>query len=63
MIAQAKDTSGKAKTPTIEEIHEAAVLSRDQHRIKDTPKTAQANKISAVKRKGDDPKFKQQQAL
>ena len=30
--------------------------------MKETPKAAQANKISTVKHKGDDPKFKQQQA-
>ena len=60
MIAQAKDTSRKAKPPTTEEIQEAAVLSWNQHHMKDTPKAAEANKISAVKRKGNDPKFKQQ---
>ena len=62
MIVQAKDTSGKAKTPTVEEIHEAVVLSWDQCHMKETPKAAQANKISAVKHKGDDPTFEQQQA-
>ena len=62
MIAQAKDASGKAKTPTVEEIQAAVVLSWDQCHMKDTPKAAQANKISAVKCKGDDPKFEQQQA-
>ena len=62
IIAQAKDASGKVKTPTIEEIQEAVVLLWDQHHMKETPKAAQANKISAVKRKGDDPKFEQQQA-
>ena len=63
MIAQAKDASRNAKTPTIEEIQVAVVLSWDQHHMKDTSKAAQANKISAVKCKGDDPKFEQQQAL
>ena len=62
MIAQAKDTSGKQKTPTVEEICEAAVLSWDQCHMKEASKATQANKISAVKHKGDDPKFEQQQA-
>ena len=31
--------------------------------MKEAPKATQANKISTVKHKGDDPKFKQQQAL
>ena len=61
MFAQTKNFAGKLKTPTVEEIQEAAVLSWDQCHMKDTPKAAQANKISAVKHKGDDPKFKQQQ--
>ena len=60
IIAQAKDTSGKQKTPTIKEIQEAAILSWDQRHMKETPKATQANKISAVKRKGDVPKFEQQ---
>ena len=55
MIVQAKDASGKQKTPTVEEICEAAVLSWDQHHMKEAPKAAQANKISTVKRKGNDP--------
>ena len=41
MIAQAKDASGKAKTPTVKEIQAAAVLSWDQRHMKDTPKAAQ----------------------
>ena len=61
IIAQAKDTSGKQKTPTVKEIREAAVLSWDQRHMKETPKAAQANKISTVKCKVDDPKFEQQQ--
>ena len=61
MIVQAKDTSGKQKTPTVKEICEAVVLSWDQRHMKEAPKATQANKISAVKHKGDDPKFKQQQ--
>ena len=63
MIAQAKDASGKQKTPTVEEIREAAVLSWDQHHMKEAPKATQANRISTVKHKGDDPKFEQQQVL
>ena len=63
MIAQAKEAFGKAKTPTIEEICEATVLLWNQCPIKDTLMATQANKISAVKHKGDDPKFKQQQVL
>ena len=62
MIVQAKDASGKQKTPTIEEIRKAVVLSWDQHHMKEALKAAYANKISAVKCNGDDPKFKQQQA-
>ena len=41
----------------------AAVLLWDWHCMKDTPKATQANKISAVKHKGYDSKFEQQQAL
>ena len=63
MIAQAKDACRKVKTPTAEEIQVAAAQSWDQHYMKDTPKATRANKISTVKHKGDDPKFKQQQAL
>ena len=63
MFAKAKDISGKAKTPTVEEIQVAMVLSWDQCHIKDTPKAAWANKISTIKHKWDDPKFEQQQAL
>ena len=63
MIAQTKDASGRQKTPTVEKIREALVLSWDQHHMKETPKATQANKSSAVKRKGDDPKFEQQQVL
>ena len=61
MIVRAKGTSGKAKTFTVEEIQAAVVLSWDQHHMKDIPKAAQANKISTIKHKGDDPKFEQQQ--
>ena len=61
MIVQTKDASRKQKTSTIKEICEAAVLSWDQHHMKEAPKAAQANKISTVKCKGDVPKFKQQQ--
>ena len=53
IIAQAKDASGKVKAPTMDKIHHAVVLSWDQHHMKDTPKVAWANKISAVKCKGD----------
>ena len=64
IIVQAKDASGKAKTPTVEEIQVAVVLSWNQCHIKDTSKAAtQANKISAVKHKGDDPKLEQQQQV
>jgi len=63
MIVQAKDAPGKAKDPTMEEIQSAAVLSWDQcHMQKEQFQAAQANKISAVKHKGDDLKFEQQQA-
>ena len=36
MIVQAKDASGKAKTPTVEEIQVTVVLSWDQRHMKDT---------------------------
>ena len=49
MIVQAKDASGKAKTPTVKEICEAVVLSWDQCHMKEAPKGAQANKISDCK--------------
>ena len=62
MIAQAINSARKPKTSTVKEIHEAAVLSWDQCHIKETPKATQANRISSVKHKGDDPKFKQEQA-
>ena len=35
IIAQAKDSTGKPKTPTVEEIRAAAVLSWDQHHMKE----------------------------
>ena len=60
MIAQAKDASGKVKTPTVDKIQKAVILSWDQCHLKDTSKATQANKISAVKCKRDYPKFEQQ---
>ena len=60
MIVHTKDSTGKPKAPTVEGICEAVVLSWDQRHMKDTPKAALANKISTVKHKRDDPKFKQQ---
>ena len=60
MIIQAIYAFGKAKTPIVEKIQAAAVLSWNQCHMKDTSKaTAQANKISTIKAKGDVPKFEQ----
>ena len=40
MIVQAKDAFEKAKTPIMDKIQQAAVLSWDQRHIKDQPKAA-----------------------
>ena len=63
MFMQAKDTSGKPKDPSIAEISKAAVLSWDQHHLTRKGKqSVQANKISAIKHKGQqNPSFQQQQ--
>ena len=63
MIAQVKDSTGKAKKPTVAEIHSAVVLSWDQcHMLGKGKAPAQANKISTVKpHKGKEPSFQQQQ--
>ena len=63
MIAQIKDSTGKAKGPTVAEIHLAAVLSWDQrHMLGQGKALAQANKISMVKpHKEKEPSFQQQQ--
>ena len=63
MIVQANDASGQAKTFTMNGIQQAAILSWDQWHMKDTPKAAQANKISTVKHKGDKSKCEQQQQV
>jgi hypothetical protein len=62
MIVQEKDNTGKAKDPTIVGIHTTAVLSWNQQSIQGKGKApAYANKLSAVKPKGSNPKFQQQQ--
>ena len=63
MIAQVKDSMGKAKEPMVAEIHSAAVLSWDQRHMSGKGKApAQANKISVVKlHKAKEPSFQQQQ--
>jgi hypothetical protein len=62
MIIQEKNNAGKANDPTITGIHTAVVLSWDQQLIQGKGKApTQANKLSAVKPKGSDPKFQQQQ--
>ena len=65
MFTQAKDTSGKLKDPSVTEISKAAVLSWDQHHLTRKGKQlAQANKISAIKHKGEqNSSFQQQQLL
>ena len=63
MIAQKKDSAGKTVVPNVAEIKAAAILSWDQcSMMEPAPSQQQAQKISAVKRKGDDPNFKEQQA-
>ena len=53
MFTQAKDTSSKLKDPSVTEISKAAVLSWDQRHLTGKGKqAAQANKISAIKHKG-----------
>ena len=63
MFMQAKDTSSKPKDPSITEISKAAVLSWDQcHLTRKGKQSAQANKISAIKHKGQqNSSFQQQQ--
>ena len=63
MFTQAKDTSSKPKDPSIAEISKAAVLPWDQHHLTRKGKqSVQANKISAIKHKGQqNPSFQQQQ--
>ena len=63
MITQAKDKDGKAKVPTVDEIHKAAILSWDQCHLGKgkSSQPAQSNKISAVKCKEGTPSFQQQQ--
>ena len=63
MFMQAKDTRGKPKDPFIAEISKAAVLSWDQRHLTGKGKQlVQANKISAIKHKGQqNPSFQQQQ--
>ena len=63
MFTQAKDTSGKLKDPSVAEISKATVLSWDQcHLTRNGKQSAQANKISAIKHKGQqNPSFQQQQ--
>jgi hypothetical protein len=50
----------KKTTLTVTEIERMAILAYSQHMSKHKPQQ-HANKISAVKRKGNDPKFSQQQ--
>ena len=64
MIAQKKDSDGKTVVPKVAEIKAAAILSWDQcSMMESAPSRQQAQKISAVKRKGDDPNFEEQQVL
>ena len=63
MIAQKKDSAGKTVIPKVAEIKAAAILSWDQHSMTEpAPSQQQAQKISTVKCKGDDPNFEEQQA-
>ena len=61
MFTQAKDTSSKPKDPSITEISKAAVLLWNQHHLTGKGKqSVQANKISAIKHKGQqNPSFQQ----
>ena len=53
MFTQAKDNSGKSKDLSIAEIFKAAVVSWDQcHLTGKGKQSAQANKISTIKYKG-----------
>ena len=63
MFTQVKNTSGKPRDPSVAEISKAAVLSWDQcHLTGKGKQSAQANKISAIKHKGQqNPSFQQQQ--
>ena len=65
MIAQVKDSTGKAKEPMVNEIHQAAILSWDQYHMSGKGKAlVQANKISAVKPyKEKEPSFQNPPAL
>ena len=52
IFTQAKDSSGKAKDPSITEISKAAVLSWNQrHLTRKGKQSAQANKTSVIKYK------------
>ena len=63
MIVQKKDSAGKTVVPKVAEIKAAAILSWDQcSMMEPAPSRQQAQKISAVKCKGDDPNFEEQQA-
>ena len=63
MFTQAKDSSGKAKDLSITEISKAAVLSWDQYHLTGKGRqSVRANKINAIKHKGQqNPSFQQQQ--
>ena len=64
MIVQKKDSAGKTVVPKVAEIKAAVILSWDQRSMTEpAPSRQQAQKISTVKCKGDDPNFKEQQAL
>ena len=63
MIAQKKDSDGRTVVPKVAEIKAAAILSWDQRSMTEpAPSRQQAQNISAVKHKGDDPNFEEQQA-
>ena len=63
MFTQVKDTSSKPKDPSVAEISKAAVLPWDQcYPTRKGKQSVQANKISAIKHKGQqNPLFQQQQ--
>ena len=63
MIAQKKDSAGKTIIPKVAEIKAAVILLWDQRSMTEpAPLRQQAQKISTVKCKGDDPNFEEQQA-
>ena len=63
MIVQKRDLAGKTVVPKVNEIKAAAILSWDQRSMMEpVPSWQPAQKISAVKCKGDDPNFEEQQA-